>query len=308
MMTTSSTADLTNLEGLDEYAVNYPWSRRGQLTPGTTAVIRARNEAHNMPWVLPPLFRTVQDVILIDNLSDDGTAEVAREVATQHDAGERLRVHNYPFEVSRCGSEHLQTSPRSVHSLTWFYDWSFSHVESRYALKWDGDMVLSSDVEGLLADLSWMLPGQDVVLTIPRHSLYIADESLGYFDLGQWNNEHFGYPVSAEYRYTKAFEWETRMHPPSITTQRLPKGASVELKWLDSDEFDHWTTPEAFGTSARTLRKKREWQLFADLRAENLKPHPDVHAIEAPSGVHVIDHVVNDWLPDASRSMMPGPG
>jgi len=27
-----------------------------------------------------------------------------------------------------------------VHSLTYFYNWSFSHVLTPYALKWDGDM------------------------------------------------------------------------------------------------------------------------------------------------------------------------
>ena len=41
----------------------------------------------------------------------------------------------------------------------------------------------------------------------------------------------------------------------------------MELKYLDSDEFDHWVGPDAFGATARTLRKLREWEVFHDARA-----------------------------------------
>ena len=50
-------------------------------------------------------------------------------------AAERLEVRSYPFAVARCGEEHLGTSPDSVHSLVYFYNWSFSHVRTGYALK-----------------------------------------------------------------------------------------------------------------------------------------------------------------------------
>ena len=35
----------------------------------------------------------------------------------------------------------------------------------------------------------------------------------------------------------------------------LPQGLCVELKWLDGDEFAHWTNPESFATSIRNRRK-----------------------------------------------------
>ena len=72
---------------------------------------------------------------------------------------------------------------------------------------------------------------------------------------------------------------------------RLPEGSSVELKWLDSDEFAHWTSPEAFAESARTRRKRREYRLFTDLAAGRWDGQPGVTRIEAPEGVHVIDFV-----------------
>ena len=55
---------------------------------------------------------------------------------------DRLEVHSYPFSIARCGEEHLGTPAESVHSLVYFYNWSFSHVRTGYVLKWDADMVL----------------------------------------------------------------------------------------------------------------------------------------------------------------------
>jgi len=295
--------DVLNVEGDLDYGINWPW-RRGELTPGTTVVLRVKNEARSLPWVLPGLFRATQAVVLVDNGSDDGTPDVAREVAESLGMSDRLLVKEYPFRVSRCGPEHLYTDADSVHSLTWFYNWSFTHVRTSYSMKWDGDMVLTEDGEKLLGDLSWQLPGKDVVLYVPRHSLYVASDSLAYLDLGLHNAEPFGYPMGEEYKHVKAFEWELRVYPDRARGVRLPEGSSIELKWLDSDEFAHWTDTDAFATSYRTSRKRREYQLFTDLQRGEWEGHEGLHRLEAPPGMHVVDYVTKVWLPRAPRPLV----
>ncbi|HEX2291116.1 MAG TPA: hypothetical protein VHH53_13190, partial [Pseudonocardiaceae bacterium] len=126
-----------NREGLEEYAIRWNWVS-APSDSAFTAVLRVKDEAHSLPWVLPGVLRSVEQTIVVDNGSTDGTAEVARRVAEEVGLEERLQVLSYPFAVSRCGPEHLRTFPDSVHSLTYFYNWSFSHVRTRYALKWDG--------------------------------------------------------------------------------------------------------------------------------------------------------------------------
>jgi len=295
--------DVDNVEGLDAYAVDWPW-RHARLTPGTTVVLRVKNEARSLPWVLPGLFRACQAVVLVDNESDDGTPDVALAVAGELGAQDKLQVHTYPFQVSRCGPEHLYTPGDSVHSLTHFYNWSFSHVRTSYSMKWDGDMVLTDDGAALLGDLAWQLPGKDVVLYVPRHSLYVASDSLAYLDLGLHNAEPFGYPMAEDYKHVKAFEWELRLYPDRARGVRLPEGSSVELKWLDSDEFAHWTDPGAFATSFRTARKRREYQLFTDLQSDQWEGHEGLHRIEAPAGQHVVEYVTQVWLPQAPRPLV----
>lgn len=298
--------DLGNIEEIRDFDIDWPWTKAegGQLLPGTTMVLRVKNEARSLPWVLPPLLRATQAVVLVDNESDDGTPDVARRVADELGVSDKLLVTSYPFKVSRCGPEHLATPADSVHSLTYFYNWSFSHVRTSYSVKWDGDMVLTEDGEKLLSDLSWQLPGKDVVLYVPRHSLYVESDTVGYLDLGLANAEPFGYPMHPDYPHVKAFEWELRIYPDHAKSVRLPEGSSVELKYLDSDEFAHWTNPEAFAQSARTKRKRREYQLFTDLGAGRWEGQPGIHRIEAPAGRNIVEYVTQEWLPRAPRPLV----
>ncbi|MBA3637432.1 MAG: hypothetical protein H0W57_13600, partial [Rubrobacteraceae bacterium] len=102
MIEARSQAGWGNREGLSEYAVRWNWVEDSSRS-GFTAVLRVKDEAESLPWVLPGVLRSVQQAIVVDNGSTDGTPEVAREVAEGLGLGEKLRVLSYPFSVSRCG-------------------------------------------------------------------------------------------------------------------------------------------------------------------------------------------------------------
>ncbi len=303
-------AGLVNREGHSDFDVVWPWTRPGGLRPGSTAVLRVKDEALSLPWVLPPLLRAMDEVLLVDNGSTDGTADVARAVA--HGLGEalagRLRLASYPFEVARAGAEHLAVHELSVHSLAYFYNWSFAQVGTRYSFKWDGDMVLTSEGESSLADLAWQVGDVQSIIRVPRHALYLdsRDPARGWLDLGLRNAEEWGFPMGPDFVFTKAYEWEVRTTPVGVRSIGLPFGLCVELKYLDGDEFAHWTDPSSFATSVRNKRKRREWQVFTALMADRDAVLPGVHAIEAPPGVHVVDHVTRTWLPRAPRPLEVG--
>jgi hypothetical protein len=296
---------LQNLEGHHEFDITWPWTRPGGLRPGATAVLRVKNEARSLPHVLPPLLRACDEVLLVDNASDDGTADVAVETAARAGRPDRLTVTSYPFAVARAGAEHLAQHERSVHSLSYFYNWCFAQVRTRYSWKWDGDMVLTTEGEVSMADLSWQLGSSPWIVRIPRHALYVESGSTAYLDLGWRNVEEWGYPIGPDYVYTKAFEWEIRTVPADARTLRLPHGLAVELKYLDGDEFAHWTDPESFATSSRNSRKRREWQVFHALKEGRLLP--GVEPVTAPPGTDVVDHVVHQWLPRVPRPLVVGP-
>ncbi len=256
-------------------------------------MLRVKNEAQSLPWVLPGVLRSVEQAIVVDNGSTDDTVEVARQVAAEMGLEERLRVLSYPFAVSRCGPEHLQTFPDSVHSLTYFYNWSFSHVRTRYALKWDGDMVLTPQGEGVLRDLAWQLQSSDGTVKLRRYPVYVESERLAYVDFGPTPYELWGWRNSPDHTVIKLFDWEM-VRPWADDVIQLPDWVCFELKWLDADEFSHWSHTN-FKTEINA-RKRREWELFHALR-EGSSLSDNVVRIESPDGVHVIDHLRNIYVP-----------
>ncbi|GAB3195419.1 hypothetical protein GCM10027062_02300 [Nocardioides hungaricus] len=299
-----SAGGLRNLEGHADFDIAWPWLRPEGLRPGATAVLRVKDEAPSLPFVLPPLLRACDAVLLVDNGSEDGTPDVARETAERAGYADRLSVASYPFAVARAGAEHLARHELSVHSLSYFYNWCFAQVGTRYSWKWDGDMVLTTEGEVSMGDLSWQVGDVQSIVRVPRHGLYLESESTGYLDLGWRNAEEWGFPIGPDFVYTKAFEWEIRTTPVGVRSIALPQGLCVELKYLHGEEFAHWTDPASFATSWRNRRKRREWEVFHALR-EGTVP-PGVHEIAAPAGVHIVDHVTHDWLPRAPRPLDVG--
>ena len=304
MNTHAGATGIRNLEGHSEYDIVWPWTRPGGLRSGTTAVLRVKNEAPSLPFVLPPLLRATDHVLVVDNGSDDGTPDVARETAEKAGRADRLTLASYPFSVARAGAEHLAVHELSVHSLAYFYNWCFAQVETRYSWKWDGDMVLTTEGEASIADLGWQIGDVQSIIRVPRHGLYLDGDSHGFLDLGLRNAEEWGFPIGPDFVYTKAFEWEVRTTPERVRSIGLPHGLCVELKYLDGDEFAHWTDPASFATSYRNKRKRREWAVFNALKEGTVLP--GVHEIHAPPGVHIVDHVTHDWLPHAPRPLEVG--
>ncbi len=289
-----------NKEGLSRYAVRWHWVT-GPSGSGFTAVLRVKDEARSLPWVLPGVLRSVERVVVADNGSSDGTPEVAERVAQQAGLAGKLDVVSYPFAVSRCGPEHLWTHPESVHSLTYFYNWSFSHVRTRYALKWDGDMVLTPQGERVLRDLPWQLRGVDGAITLRRDPVYVESESVAYVDTTPGAPEPWGWRNSPDYTFGKAFDWELMLPRPGDPVTRLPDWVCFELKWLEADEFSHWSHAEF--KAKINARKRRDWQLFHALREGSALPE-NLIRVESPEGMHVVEHL-RDTYASLRRGLKP---
>jgi glycosyltransferase involved in cell wall biosynthesis len=279
--------DFGNREGVTEFRVH--WHEPAKAEGMFTAVLRVKNEARSLPWVLPGLLRVADAVVLVDNASDDGTAQVAEGVAKAEGAGDRLEVIEYPFEIARCGAEHLETPPDSIHSLTYFYNWSFSHVRTRYSWKWDGDMVLTVVGESQFNELKWQLEALEAIVQIPRYPVYVESEDVAYIDADMRNREAWVWPNGSEYYFDKGAEWEIPVWPSGLPFIRLPEWTCFELKWLDADEFQHWSPTEDFSGNTRTTRKAREWAVFHDLRKG--RTPPGVHRVHSPGRTHIIEHL-----------------
>ena len=274
--------DFVNLEQRTDFEVRWSDPEDGMLG----AVLRVKDEAQSLPWVLPGILRVADRVFLVDNGSTDGTPEIAQRVAEEQGATDRFQLLEYPFQVSRCGPEHLATHPNSVHSLTYFYNWAFSHAATNYWWKWDGDMVLTEDGEQTFEELKWQLETVDAIITVPRYPVYIESDDVAYLDTEVVNREPWAWPNRRESFFVKSFEWELPVWPRDLRLLRMPEWTCFELKWIGSDEFQHWSQTDFTGVR-RTRRKAREWEVFHAV-SEGRVPE-DVIRVESPGEKHVID-------------------
>lgn len=297
-------AVINNVEGRRDFDVEWQWSKQ-PVVPGITAVLRVKNESRTLPYCLPAILEAVDEVVLVDNDSTDGTAQLAIETAHRLGRADHLIVKHYPFEIARCGPEHLATPERSLHSLAYFYNWSFSHVRTRYSLKWDGDMVLTDGGVRTLRQLSWQLEYADAALSVLNHPLYVVDDRTALFDPRSPYVEPRLLPNNSVYAYAKGVDWEVPTIPASVHVRRLQDGLACEIKWLDADEFSNWSGAD-FADERRYPRKSREWAVF---EAHRKGQQPDgLIRVDAPERTHVIDYVRREWLPLWTRSRLPVAG
>lgn len=251
--------EFRNREGDEAYAFSLP-SRGG--TPGTSAFVRARDEASKIEPCLRSILPVFDEIHVIDNGSRDDTAAIVRRVRESADGGAKIRLHSYPFAVRRFGPEHDATPADSLHSLVYFTNWALSRCTRRHVCKWDADMVLVRErreaFARLLAGLgggwpaAWSLAGQTV---------YRAPDGTFLEPRGEVNREVRVFPLGSDVRFHKRDHWEELVRPRRLRTHRFAPVCFYELKFLDAEEFDHWST-----TAFPSLRKRREWASFQRLR------------------------------------------
>ena len=121
--------------------------------PGISAVIRARDEEEVIELSVSSLLGIVDEIVVVDNGSNDRTVDRIGRVARENDTATQVRVLSYDVPISRCGTDHAATDSEDPRSLVAFYNWTFSHARYRQSVKWDADMVATRFGRDLLSRL-----------------------------------------------------------------------------------------------------------------------------------------------------------
>jgi len=117
---------------------------RLQSKQHVSAMIRVRNEEEFLSAAVASIADLVSEIVIIDNLSDDGTPAVIAELQRAYPA--KVSSHNYPYPIRRVGREHWELSAQradrpSPNLSTTYYNWSLARCRHPFVLKWDGDMI-----------------------------------------------------------------------------------------------------------------------------------------------------------------------
>lgn len=233
---------------------------------GVSALVRARNEEQKINHCLRSIIDVFDEVVFVDNGSEDGTLAIVKRIKEKEDRGDRLRICDYPFKLARFGSEHDRMPENSVHSAVYYSNWGIAQCSFAYVCKWDGDMVLRKEAKqplmehlGRLHDRApqcWTLPGQTIYRDLKRDYYHLAK--------GEINKEIMLFPYGFNPRFYKDKHWECLKCRPRLPVSHFLPVTFYELKFVDENEFSHWSTNDW-----PSERKKREWANFHDVKAGN---------------------------------------
>lgn len=120
------------------------WRVRLHSKRRISAMVRVRNEEEFLFAAVTSIVDHVTEIVIVDNLSEDGTAAVISDL--QREYPDKVRAYRYPFELRRVGREHWELAAQSkdrpsLHLTSTFYNWALQRCRCPWVLKWDGDMI-----------------------------------------------------------------------------------------------------------------------------------------------------------------------
>ena len=260
-MTARITRRFQNLEGLTSYDFSF---EAGDKRTGVSAMLRVKNEAPKIRCCLGSVFDLFDEIVVIDNGSSDGTQDLVRQFQREHDRDGKIALYDYPFSVSRCGPEHDATPEDSVHSLAYYYNWALSHCTRGYVCKWDADMVARREERGAFKDFLRHLDRREArAVLLKGQTVYKDASGRCFLSTDDLVAEPRVFPYGSENYYIKVEHYEALHLAPTLPTEEYGGGVVFyELKFVDEDEFSHWSTRQF-----PSPRKRLEWENVERLRS-----------------------------------------
>ncbi len=240
----------SNKEGFTEFNFSLPLSSEKE---GVSAILRVKNEEQKIIYCLKSIINVFDEIIFVDNGSEDLTLDLVKQFKQQYDEGDKIKIYHYPWKISRCGAEHFATPENSVHSLAYYYNWTLSHCTFKYACKWDADMVLRKEYRKEFKDFlknkvlnntwkCWILVGQTVYRSLDNN----------YFLSQRIAGERRLFPYSYLNRFFKEEDWEVLRCFPPLPIDQFPEVVFYELKFTNENELSNWS-PKTLSSSNSTI-------------------------------------------------------
>ena len=126
-------------------AARYAWLRvvAAVLPRRVSAMVRVKNEEEFLHAAVRSIVDSVDEVVLVDNLSTDDTPIIMAGLQAAYP--QKVRLYRYPHPVARVGQETWELVGRSrgmsPHLSGRYYEWCLKRCRQPFVLKWDGDMI-----------------------------------------------------------------------------------------------------------------------------------------------------------------------
>jgi hypothetical protein len=207
-----------------------------------SAMIRVKNEVEYLERSISSVLEHVDEVVIVDNNSTDGSTEIIDDFAKRFPT--KVRAFCYPHKLARWGEETTRLSEtkggkQSPSFLPNYYNWCASKCSWPFILKWDGDTIataaLAPTLEAFRHSRTQILWHTGINLHPDRES-YIAgrpfedmEPRLFYKPLSFYNN-YLGYVETLWSPYLALY--------PSFS-EKEPEPLYFHMKFCKSDRFSN---------------------------------------------------------------------
>lgn len=290
------------------------WERLRSETRGfrdrrITAMMRVRNEAEFLEPAVRSIAPLVDEIVIVDNASTDGSADVIAALARRF--RKRIVTFHYPYTIGRVGAETWALSEsggRSPRLSARYYNWCLARCTGPYVLKWDGDMVALDGLASAIA--AWRRSERQVLVMHGvnvhherRHAIAAASADrealltrLAVPGLPRWvTSPTFDYPEPRLFpkrfaRYTTRIRWTQELATPFLAVplraravETLAAPAYLHLKFCKRDPVAIYTPDLARVIRENVVRGPRlSRPQAATLRRWGLAPGAAARATARP--------------------------
>jgi len=273
-----------------------------------SAMVRVRNEAEFLAVAIASIAHVFDEIVLVDNASDDGTPAIIRTLASRY---RNVRPLSFPHRVYRPGGEHARhrTVPRAGRDgwlLGEYYNWCLARCRGHFVCKWDGDMIATPALatavaEFLRSDAAVFVfrgynlhPDLDGLIATPgfEHRTWAdVDQSGGYeIEPYTWNEPRL-YPRRLA-RYRDAFAQCERLATPFTAHAYAERPLYYHMKFCKRDPMANWSADSAQSLHdkgvvklplARTVLAEARRAIGATSWSPRVRPDPTTSVGDGPA-------------------------
>jgi len=203
--------NLINIEGIKEYNINYSWFIEDKPL-WISWIARLKNWDDFLEKVIESHIPFLDEIILIDNQSTDKTKDICLKLQKKY--SNKIKFYEYNFEVIP-PSEKSSLDWNSIHSFTYFTNWSISKWKYKYIMKIDDDNLFN--VKKWMEIRKYILEKKpNKYITYWWLNVVKKNNILGIcndypYSWKYW--DHWIYPVSNKTYYTQEWEVEKFINP-----------------------------------------------------------------------------------------------
>jgi len=227
-------------------AAGFPlaYALAGRPPKKISAVMRIKNEIEFLEQSIKSVIDLVDELVIVDNCSTDGSADVIADIASR--SPKKVKALSYPYNIARYGEEMLMLAAskggkKSPSYLPNYYNWTTAQCAGPYILKWDGDTIatdaLAPALERFRQSKMQILSHTGINLH-PDRTCYIAGRPLESME-----PRLFYRPLSTYNCYTH-FEtlWSPYLWHYRSFLEDAPEPLYFHMKFCKADRFSNIST------------------------------------------------------------------